>query len=1114
MMASGGKDGVVPGSGDEYARSALSVSSPLTATAPLLLHTQELSWEALEHLVVALAVQGDQAVEARPFGRNGQAQDGIDVVAFFASGPAAVYQAKKYERFAASDLRKAVLTYAKGSRPFGARRLVIVTTADVRDTKVDLELARLRGQHQDLGIDLWGRQQLSDMLFTLPDLVRRFFGEHTMQVFCRPLSGKEEQADSARAADHLELEDYSAQLDMYLRGGLHELVPLTLADQDSTERMSSAELAAWLRPGRHVQVVGASGTGKSHTLTHTVLGLLQAGWLAILLRASVYEGQLNNSLDECVSPFSQHDAQVLVQAARQRQLPIVLLVDAVNECPSRLQERLIQQVSSWCLRVGATVVISSQKFVHVPAALSGARLRTADPDPQQRTALLRSHRADQEVSGPDEEDCATFDTAFELSLAAQLAQRLPRGAARAALLEAHVGEQLQHVSQPTVARQVLHRWALMMDERLTGWLPLAEARRSAAQLLAAQKVAVSTVDEALKASVVRVRHQRVEFRHEWYAQLLAAEALMWRCAGVPELAGELGRPHRRELAAWAVALHSDPEAVRGLLRKLPETEVLTEALHGRLGPLADEAALAEARHCLQTATEAAATSQVVYTDSTYTVRPTQSWSAYEQAVFHAVGTTARDGRLLEPLARLLRETDQAVLRGTVQAASYPRDAVPRLIAAVLSGPIPSAGDVRLPAEVITDAARLAWPGLGKASRHQPAGTPVLQRWITSLDDTDVGLTVLLCYVLQRTDDPTAAALASALFTRAWNTGANHLRFAGLDLLTNIRTTADEATTAQIIELLHSLHPDDVFVSTMLVEALHRYGQITSPYAAGEITEEITSLLTDPNQPDAHTRAQRILESQFEEVIAAPYVEAIDALDPNARHALLVLAVREGDATLFTDVFLKELIRAPHPGALPALQHWAAHLRVPYPFWQDAVSCHLLGIEGCAAHLPAPPPLLDGHQSTDADAWRCYGHILFWLNRPGLSTHERDTRCAPLWEQLTGPFLDAAVDPLHQFQYAAMGTPDIRTSALVRIIDAFPAQARTVLHHGLHATDQLTSLLPHPRPHDRTTTAMRLLTRVGDHSSLPLLAAYRDHPTLGSTAADTIRHINNRTTAES
>ncbi|GHA72109.1 hypothetical protein GCM10010372_83740 [Streptomyces tauricus] len=1114
MVASDDRADVIPGSGDVQAGSALPMPSPLTATAPLLLRTQELSWEALEHLVVALAIRADRAVEARPFGRGGQAQDGVDVVASFASRSAAVYQAKKYEKFTVSDLRKAVRTYTEGSRPFGARRLVIVTTADVRDTKVDIELARLRGQHHDLVIDLWGRQQLSDMLFALPDLVLRFFGEHTMRVFCRPLSVQGEQADSSSAAERQELADYSAHLGTYLSGDLHELVPLTLEDQDGTEQVSSAGLAAWLRPGRHVQVVGASGTGKSHTLTHAALGLIQAGWLAILLRASVYEGRLEDSLDECMAPFSPHGAQTLVQAARLRQLPVVLLVDAVNECPSRLQERLVQQASAWCLRAGATVVISSKQFVRVPAALSGARLRTADPDAQQRIALLRSHGAGQEMDGPDEDDCAVFDTAFELSLAAQLAQRLPPGAGRAALLEARVDEQLQHTSQPTLARQVLHRWALLMDERLTGWLPLAEARRSAAQLLAAQGAAVSMVDEVLGSSVVRVRHHRVEFRHEWYAWLLAVEALMWRCESVPELAGELNRPHRRELVAWAVSLHSDPEAVRSLLRKLPaDTDVLAEALRGRLGPVADDVVLTEARRCLETAVESAATSRVVCTDSTYTVRPNRAWSGYEQAVFTAIGTTARDGRLLGALARLLQETDQAFLRGAAQAARRSRHVVPSLIAAALNGPTTSTGGVHLPAAGITDAARLSWPRPGQTSRHQPAGAPELQQWITSLDDNDVGLIILLCYLLQGTDNPIAAALAPALFTKAWYSGVNKLRFAGLDLLTGVRTTADEATTTQIIELLNSLHTDDVFVSTMLVEALHLYGQVTSPYAADEVTEEITSLLANPNQPNAHTRAQRILESQFEDVLAAPFVEAIDALEPAARRALLVLAVREGEATLFTDVFLKELVRAKHPDGMPALQYWASHLRVPSPFWRDAVSCHLLGIEGCAAHLPAPPPLLDGHQSTDADAWRCYGHILFWLHRPGLGPHERDARCTSLWEQLTGPYLNAAVDPLHQFQCAAMLAQDPRTSALGRIIDAFPAKARTVLHHGLTAPDHLTSLFPHPRPDDRAATVLRLLARVGDHSSLAMLAAYRDHPALGGTAADTIRTINNRTMTE-
>ncbi|MGW4874665.1 hypothetical protein [Streptomyces chartreusis] len=1102
------EDDIVVRSGDVSTGPALPGASPLTATAPLLLRTHELSWEALEHLVVALAVRKDHAKEARPFGRGGQAQNGVDVVAFFSSSAAAVYQAKKYKRFTAADLRKAVLAYADGNRPFDAQRLVIVTTADTRDTKVDLELARLREQYPDLVIDLWGRLQLSDMLFTAPDLVRRFFGEHTMQVFCRPLPVQEGQADGGNAADRLELEDYSTHLSPYLCGDLHELVPLTLQEVDSREQVSTAELAAWLRPGRHVHVVGASGAGKSHTLMHAAIGLIQRGWLTILLRAGVYEGRLEDSLDECVAPFSQRAAQSLVEAAQLQQMPIVLLVDAVNECPVRLQERLVQQLGSWCRRVGATVVLSSQEFIRVPAILMGARLRTADPDPQQRAALLRSHGSERDGLGED--DCAAFATAFELSLAARLVQRLPLRASRAALLEAYVGEQLQFTSQPTIARQVLHHWAMLMDERLTGWLPLAEARRSAVQLLAAQGVAASTVDEALQSPVVRAQHHKVEFRHEWYTQLLIAEALMWRCSSVSELASELGRPHHRELVVWAVSLHSDPEAICGLLRELPDTEAFTEALRGRLGLVADEVMLAEARRCLESAAEAVAASRVVCTTNTYTVEPYRPWSSYEQAVFAAAGTTARDGRLLDPLARLLRETDQAFARGATSVQGRSQHSVSDVIAAALNGPTPIGGGVRLPAAVIADAARLAWPPFAETSRHPAAEAPVLQRWIASLGENDVGLTLLLCYVLQWTDDPAAAALAPALFTRAWASGASQLRFAGFDLLSAIRTIADEVITAQITELLHQLRTDNVFVSTMLVETLHHYGQITSPYAVDDIAEEITLLLTDPGQSDACVRAQRILESQFEDVVAAPFVEAIDALEPDAYRALLILAVREGDATLFTDSFLNRLVRGQHPDALPALRHWASHLPAPYPFWRSAVSCHLLGIEGCAFHLPDPPPLLTGHKGNDAEAWRCYGRILFWLHRPDLEPSERTSRCAPVWEQLTGPLLNAAVDPLHQFQYVARFAQDARTSALGRLVDTFPAQVRVILHHGLKALDHLTALPPHALTDDRTATVLRLLAHVGDRTSLPLLTAYRNHPELGSAAAETIRHINNHT----
>ncbi len=155
------------------------LAPPLGVTAPLSLNTHELPWETFERLSLAIARTLHGALDVRMYGLHGQAQEGVDLVAFFDAEPTTVYQVKRYQALSAAQLTTAVKKYADGDRPFSATRLVVVVACDAQDTTIVQELALLRNAYPDLTIDLWDKTTISEMIVDQPLIVRRFFGVAT-----------------------------------------------------------------------------------------------------------------------------------------------------------------------------------------------------------------------------------------------------------------------------------------------------------------------------------------------------------------------------------------------------------------------------------------------------------------------------------------------------------------------------------------------------------------------------------------------------------------------------------------------------------------------------------------------------------------------------------------------------------------------------------------------------------------------------------------------------------------------------------------------------------------------------------------------------------------------
>ncbi|NMF98207.1 NACHT domain-containing protein [Aromatoleum toluolicum] len=138
----------------------------------------ELSWENFERLCHRLtALDGDVEHCAR-YGRQGDAQEGIDIFARQADGRYHCLQAKRNRSFGAGKLREAVDLFLAGSWAARAVRFTIVVQAPLRSIAVQEEIERQAERLSARGIAFAALdgENLTDRLRGQPLLVDDFFG--------------------------------------------------------------------------------------------------------------------------------------------------------------------------------------------------------------------------------------------------------------------------------------------------------------------------------------------------------------------------------------------------------------------------------------------------------------------------------------------------------------------------------------------------------------------------------------------------------------------------------------------------------------------------------------------------------------------------------------------------------------------------------------------------------------------------------------------------------------------------------------------------------------------------------------------------------------------------
>lgn len=898
---------------------------------------------------------------------------------------------------------------------------------------------------------------------------------------------------------------YRRGLNEFYRHGLHELVPLPLV-QDGAP-VTPHGLADAFRETGHVQLTGPSGCGKTHLVRHTLLGL-DDGLLPVLVEGGMYEGQLSALIDRSVARFTTGSSQELLGAAAITGQTVVLVVDGFNECPEPLRSRLVDDLLSLSLRVTPRTLITAHAAIDLPRPLTGAVVEAAPLTRDDRRAVLRSYNA-----GDLEPLCEPFSTAFELSVAAECGRELGAPSTTGKLFTAFTRKRLRTASSPTLVRGALRKLALAMDERLTTWLPVDEAARISEEYLARQDASAGIADQVMGCSIIRADQGKVSFTHELLGRFLAMEGLRQAHPAPGDLARQLKLPRHEDLPALALDVEAEPVRAGELLSGLADMTLYFLALSGHHGHSTRQAAETAARDLLHAAEAALPETVLTFHDAQLTVAGGRRLTQNDQSLLAAIGALAYEGRYLPEVTALLDATDTACQRSAdIQEAAEGQRPSASAIAAAIHPSYISDAHSQVAAGIVLRWAR--WAQFDSRLRQQ--GRP---RRVTAAQMTPVlygatpaswGRLLLLAGHLRAEDGPEGAAMALPVLRLCRDSGSYHVQLEGLHMIETFAAVVEgDPIREEIIATLDSFSTDDFMLNTSLGEAWHAYGLIEANGDAGSVQQQIAQILGSPPSAESRTLAYGLVASQFEDIIAAPYCEAIGSLPAEQRTALYTLAVLGSPAYgAWNDVLLSDLVQSGDATALPAFQRWATQLDSDNPAAREVVECYVLAMQGCAQFMTEPPELPGSHDG-DRAAWGCYGSIIFWLTRPGLDKAEVTEKCAPYWRRLNSTLLPQAADPLIRMATVAMTRSGDRVPAVQLILTAFPDQTRPILEWSLRHSAELTSLFRSNLHDDSLNQVISMLAAVGNASTSAFLRTYIDDPQLGTSAIAAIKSLAGR-----
>lgn len=399
--------------------------------------------------------------------------------------------------------------------------------------------------------------------------------------------------------DPLGSSEVSRLLDEYITSfkevyglGLQPLTPVTLKNEGKECLSDSCwELA---RSSEYTYFIGPSGCGKTHHLIHIALRSLSERCIPIFLNARDYDGNLSQLLGRGISKLVTRTSEKVTDAASKTQLPLVLIVDGLNECPrssSGSSTSLLQELESFRQKhQSAHILVSSQSAVASPRQSICNVVTFVPLDQGQKQAMLATYATD-ELTSNQSAMAMSFSSAHDLTKAARAIQKLGDSPTRTSLYEILVKETCKTPSQYQFVRRCFVALAGEMRSRYRHTLECVTTFQIVETATNVSGATREDFDAVFQTGLLIESGNRYVFAHELIQKYFEALWLVRTRSDHEQLIAALGEARNLDICDFVVEIQDNTEDVLACLAAIAETklesavDIVVRCVEGEMGLL-------------------------------------------------------------------------------------------------------------------------------------------------------------------------------------------------------------------------------------------------------------------------------------------------------------------------------------------------------------------------------------------------------------------------------------------------------------------------------------------------------------------------------------------------